>query len=75
MFGDDVERISLIDTLTGEIFQDTDTVAIFPASHYVTDREAINRTIRQIENDLDIQLAKFKKENKLVEGQRLQSRT
>ncbi|MEI2834242.1 MAG: excinuclease ABC subunit UvrB [Acidimicrobiia bacterium] len=75
MFGDEIERISLIDTLTGEIFQDTDTVAIFPASHYVSDRESINRTIREVERDLDIQLDLFKKENKLVEAQRLQSRT
>lgn len=75
MFGDEIERISLIDTLTGEIFQDTDTVGIFPASHYVSDAAAMQRTIRQIENDLYKQLEIFKNENKLVEMQRLQSRT
>lgn len=75
MFGDEIEKISLIDTLTGEIFQDTETVAIFPASHYVTDQAAVNRTIREIERDLDIRLDYFKKENKLVEAQRLQTRT
>lgn len=75
MFGDEIERISLIDTLTGEIFQDTETVGIFPASHYVSDAAAMRRTIAQIENDLDTQLAIFKEENKLVEMQRLQSRT
>ena len=75
LFGDDVDRISLIDPLTGELFQETDAVAIFPASHYVVDPKIMATAIAEIENDLDERLAVLKKENKLVEEQRLRSRT
>ncbi len=75
LFGDEVDRISLIDPLTGELFQETDAVAIFPASHYVVDPVIMANAIAEIENDLDDRLAILKKENKLVEEQRLRSRT
>lgn len=75
LFGDEVDRISLIDPLTGELFQETDAVAIFPASHYVVDPVIMANAIAEIENDLDDRLATLKKENKLVEEQRLRSRT
>lgn len=75
LFGDEVERISLIDPLTGELFQETDAVAIFPASHYVTDLSILHKAISEIEDDLRDRLVELKDENKLVEYQRLQSRT
>jgi excinuclease ABC subunit B len=75
LFGDEVDRISLIDPLTGEMFQDTDAVAIFPASHYVTDPVIMRQAIAEIEDDLTVRLAELNKANKLVEAQRLQSRT
>jgi len=75
LFGDEVDRISLIDPLTGELFQETDAVAIFPASHYVVDPKIMATAIAEIENDLDDRLAELKKQNKLVEEQRLRSRT
>lgn len=75
LFGDDVDRISLIDPLTGEVFQETDAVAIFPASHYVTDPTTLNIAIEEIEQDLQVRLVELKTANKLVEEQRLRSRT
>ncbi|HMS24448.1 MAG TPA: excinuclease ABC subunit UvrB [Acidimicrobiia bacterium] len=75
LFGDDIDRISLIDPLTGEMFQEVDAVAIFPASHYVVDPGIMRTAIAEIENDLDDRLAELKKANKLVEEQRLRSRT
>ena len=75
LFGDDIDRISLIDPLTGEMFQEVDAVAIFPASHYVVDAGIMATAIAEIENDLDARLAELKKQNKLVEEQRLRSRT
>lgn len=75
LFGDEVERISLIDPLTGELFQETPAVAIFPASHYVTDPELMNEVINDIEHDLQVRLKELNDANKLVEAQRLQSRT
>ncbi len=75
LFGDDIDRISLIDPLTGEMFQEVDAVAIYPASHYVVDPGIMATSIAEIENDLDDRLAELKRENKLVEEQRLRSRT
>ncbi|MFN8015003.1 MAG: excinuclease ABC subunit UvrB [Acidimicrobiia bacterium] len=75
LFGDDVDRISLIDPLTGELFQEIDSVAIFPASHYVVDASIMKVAIEEIEQDLEVRLKELKKENKLVEEQRLRSRT
>jgi excinuclease ABC subunit B len=75
LFGDEVDRISLIDPLTGEMFQQTDAVAIFPASHYVTDPSIMKLAIAEIEQDLDVRLKELHDANKLVEEQRLKSRT
>ncbi|WP_027416314.1 excinuclease ABC subunit UvrB [Aneurinibacillus terranovensis] len=74
-FGDEIERITEIDILTGEILHEREHVAIFPASHYVTGPDKMQRAIKSIEAELEEQLAKFKAEGKLLEAQRLEQRT
>lgn len=74
-FGDQVERITEIDYLTGEILGDRSHVAIFPASHYVTSKELLARAVIGIEAELDEQLAFFRSRDKLLEAQRLEQRT
>ncbi len=74
-FGDEVERITEIDVLTGEILGERDHVAIFPASHYVTGPEKMQKAIKGIEVELEEQVARFKAEGKLLEAQRLEQRT
>ena len=73
-FGDEVERIVRVDPLTGEVSAPIDQVALFPASHYVSSREAIDRAVRGIEAELAEQLARFEQEGKLLEAQRLRMR-
>lgn len=74
-FGDEVERITEIDYLTGEILGDRSHVAIFPASHFVTSKELMEQAVKGIEAELEEQLARFRNENKLLEAQRLEQRT
>lgn len=74
-FGDEVERISEFDTLTGTILKNKKTVSIFPASHFVTSDDKLKRAIKNIEIELQEQLEKFKEQNKLLEYQRLMERT
>lgn len=74
-FGDEIDRITEIDVLTGEILGEREHVAIFPASHYVTGPEKMEKAIKSIEAELEVQLAKFKEEGKLLEAQRLEQRT
>ena len=74
-FGDEVEKISEFDTLTGAILKNKKTVSIFPASHFVTSDEKLKKAIKNIEIELNEQLEKFKSENKLLEYQRLMERT
>ncbi len=74
-FGDEVERITEIDTLTGEIRADLGHVAIFPASHYVVSREKMERAAQTILEELKEQVAYFKSEDKLLEAQRISERT
>ena len=75
LFGDEVERIRRVDLLTGEDLGDMDEVVIFPASHYVTGEERLRTAIGGIEVELQQQLARFEKEGKLLEAQRLRMRT
>jgi len=75
LFGDEIERILEIDTMTGEILGERKHIAIYPASHYVTTRENMKRAAIDIETELDDQLAFFKANGKLVEAQRLEQRT
>ncbi|GAA0472533.1 excinuclease ABC subunit UvrB [Alkalibacillus silvisoli] len=74
-FGDEIDRIREVDALTGEILGDRDHVAIFPASHFVTKEEKMQRAIKNIEKELEEQLATFHDEGKLLEAQRLEQRT
>ncbi len=74
-FGDEIERISEVDTLTGEIKRDLNHIAIFPASHYVVPMEQILRAAKNIEEELKIQVDYFKSEDKLIEAQRIAERT
>lgn len=74
-FGDEVDRISEFDPLTGAILVNKKTVSIFPASHFVTSEEKIKKAVENINLELKEQLAKFKNENKLLEYQRLEERT
>jgi excinuclease ABC subunit B len=74
-FGDEIERITEIDALTGEVLAEREHVAIFPASHYVTGQDKMQRAIKSIEAELEEQLAYFKEQGKLLEAQRLEQRT
>ncbi|MCY7629013.1 excinuclease ABC subunit UvrB [Bacillus altitudinis] len=74
-FGDEIERIREVDALTGEILGDRDHVAIFPASHFVTREEKMEKAIINIEKELEQQLEKLRENGKLLEAQRLEQRT
>ena len=74
-FGDEIERIREVDALTGEILGDREHVAIFPASHFVTREEKMEKAIINIENELEEQLEKLRENGKLLEAQRLEQRT
>ena len=74
-FGDEVDRISEFDVVTGAITDNKKTISIFPASHFVTSEDKLEKAIENIYKELDERLAFFKKENKLLEYQRLDERT
>lgn len=74
-FGDEIERITEIDLLTGEIKSELSHVAVFPASHYVVSKESIDRATKAIEEELEEQVRYFKSEDKLLEAQRIAERT
>ncbi|MGG0937208.1 excinuclease ABC subunit UvrB [Brevibacillus centrosporus] len=74
-FGDEIERITAIDVLTGEILGQRDHVAIFPASHYVTREEKMKLAVQSIEAELEKRLAELREAGKLLEAQRLEQRT
>lgn len=74
-FGDEVDRILEIDTLTGEILGERNHVSIYPASHFATSMEKLEKAIVSIEEELQIRLAQLRAENKLLEAQRLEQRT
>lgn len=74
-FGDEVDRITELDPLTGEIFEHPDTITIFPSSHYVTPKEKIEHAIEGIQKEFDQRLAWFEKNDKYLEAQRISQRT
>ncbi len=74
-FGDDVDRITNIDPLTGEIIKEMDVVTIFPGSHYVTPQDKLKIAIGKIRQESEERVAFFEKHGKLLEAQRLQQRT
>ena len=73
-FGDEIDRITEVDSLTGEIKNELNHIAIFPASHYVVSKENMERAIGQIEEELGHQIRFFKGEDKLLEAQRISER-
>ena len=74
-FGDEIERITTVDPLTGNVIDELKHVVFFPTSNYVVDKEKMDRAAEEIAKDLDIRVKEFRHENKLVEAQRLKERT
>ena len=74
-FGDDVDRITRIDPLTGEILGEPDEIKIFPSSHYVTPKQKLETAIEKIKKEFDERVQWFEKQDKLLEAQRLAQRT
>jgi excinuclease ABC subunit B len=75
LFGDEIERIASVDPVTGEIVEELESLVLFPASHYVTDRVAMARALQTIEEELHERLKWFEDNGKLLEAQRLRLRT
>ena len=74
-FGDEIDRITEIDVLTGEVKAELGHMVVFPASHYVVDRDSLDRAVRDIEAELEDRVKYFKSEDKLLEAQRIAERT
>jgi excinuclease ABC subunit B len=75
MFGDEIEKISTLHPLTGEIIRDEEEIFVFPATHYAAGPETMKRAIGDIQDELQVQLNLFEKQGKLLEAQRLRMRT
>ena len=75
LFGDEVERITEIDTLTGEILEEHETITLFPARHFMTDAERFEQALLDIETELQNRIDYFIANNKLLEAQRIEQRT
>lgn len=75
MFGDEVDALSVLHPLTGDVIRETDTIHVFPASHYVAGQERMERAISAIEEELEDRVTWFEKRGKLLEAQRLRMRT
>jgi excinuclease ABC subunit B len=74
-FGDEIEEIKRFDVLTGQALEAINYVSIFPATHFVTNKETLKESIRRIKNELQEQIAYFKGNNLLLEAQRIEQRT
>ena len=74
-FGDEIDRIREVDALTGEVIADREHVAIFPATHFLTNEEALEKAIGEIEADLVTRLTELREHDQLLEAQRLEQRT
>lgn len=74
-FGDTVDRISTVDPITGEILSHEDQILVFPATHFVTSPQTLERALAEIERELNERIDYFKRNNKLVEAQRIEQRT
>lgn len=75
LLGDKVERLSILDPLTGDTVPTSQTITVYPAKHYITPEQRLMPGIAQIEKDLEIRLKELKSQNKLIEAQRLEQRT
>lgn len=74
-FGDEIEAISLLDPVTGELLQELEYINIYPAKHFVTPQERVEQAIADVKEELEERLIEFEKEGKLVEAQRLKQKT
>lgn len=74
-FGDEIDRIVEVDSLTGEIVGEREQVSLFPATHFMTNDEQMEAAVRRIKDELDVQVKKFNDEGKLLEAQRIKQRT
>ena len=74
-FGDEIEDIKRFDVLTGQALENLDYTSIFPATHFMTDKERLSESIRRIKNEMQEQVAYFKDNNLLLEAQRIEQRT
>ena len=74
-FGDEIDRLTKFDSLTGEVLEEVDNLVVFPSSHYATPRDRINQAIEKIEQEFADRMAWLEKNNKLLEAQRLSQRT
>jgi excinuclease ABC subunit B len=75
LFGDEIERVLVVDPITGEKITELEELIIFPATHYVAGEERLHSAMTRIQAELQVQLAHFEKEGKLLEAQRLRMRT
>lgn len=74
-FGDEIDRIVEVDSLTGEVIGEREQVSIFPATHFVTNKQIMERALASIKDEMNIQVKKFEGEGKLLEAQRIKQRT
>lgn len=74
-FGDEIDRIVEVDSLTGEVIGEREQVSIFPATHFVTNEQIMQRALASIKDEMNIQVKKFEGEGKLLEAQRIKQRT
>jgi excinuclease ABC subunit B len=74
MFGDEIEKIVEMNMISGEIKSDLDTIAIFPAKHFITDEEKLALAIKGIKDELEVQIELFKNNDQLLEAQRIEQR-
>jgi len=75
MFGDEIERLTEFDPLTGEVLADHEEISIFPAKQFITAEETMKQALTDIEKELELRLAEFQKAGKLLEAQRIEQRT
>jgi excinuclease ABC subunit B len=75
LFGDELETINEFDPLTGKKTESLSNIKIYANSHYVTPRPTLQNAIKQIRKDLEVRIPEFKKDNKLIEAQRIEERT
>lgn len=74
-FGDEIERLQFIDPTTGELLADEQTVFVYPAVHYVMPEHQVERAVQTIQEELEMQIARFRNEAKLLEAERIKART
>ena len=74
-FGDEIDRVSEINPVTGEVIRRLTNIPIFPASHYITPKEKLQRAVKEIRRECDERVAFFKSQDKYLEAQRIEQRT